>query len=166
MYDYVLQLGFDRNTEEKIQNLKDYLKNNNIKDKERKWLPHITIDLYDCKNINEFIIKLGKAIEDINAININFKNLNDFDNKTLYIEPCEKNDLLEIKDIIDRRLEDYRIERRKSRIYKPHVTLCTNEDIRNAYKLALERFKPFSGQIKYLWIYNCEMELIKEYELK
>lgn len=166
MYDYVLQLGFDKNTEKRIQNLKDYLKDNNIKDKERNWLPHITIDLYDCKNINEFIIKLDETLKNIASININFNNLNDFDNKTLYIEPYEKDGLLKIKNIIDEKLKDYRIERRKSRIYKPHVTLCTNEDIRNAYKLALERFRPFSGQIKYLWIYNQEMKLIKEYELK
>ena len=55
MYDYVLQYGFDIESENNIQNIKKYLKNNNIKDKERKWRPHITIDLYDCTNQNEFI---------------------------------------------------------------------------------------------------------------
>ena len=33
MYDYVLQYGFDIESENNIQNIKKYLKNNNIKDK-------------------------------------------------------------------------------------------------------------------------------------
>lgn len=54
MYDYVLQYGFDDKSSRIIQEIKDYLKVNEIKDRERKWLPHITIDLYDCKDQNEF----------------------------------------------------------------------------------------------------------------
>ena len=52
MYDYVLQYGFDKETQDYIQSIKNTLKSNNIEDKERNWLPHITIDLYDCKNKN------------------------------------------------------------------------------------------------------------------
>ena len=33
MYDYVLQYGFDIESEKNIQNIKNYLKDNNIKDK-------------------------------------------------------------------------------------------------------------------------------------
>ena len=33
MYDYVLQYGFDIESENNIQNIKKCLKNNNIKDK-------------------------------------------------------------------------------------------------------------------------------------
>ena len=66
MYDYVLQYGFDIESENNIQNIKKYLKNNNIKDKERKWRPHITIDLYDCTNQNEFIIKIWNSLKSIN----------------------------------------------------------------------------------------------------
>ena len=50
MYDYVLQYGFDTESIYYIQCIKDYLKNNRIIDRERNWLPHITIDLYNCKN--------------------------------------------------------------------------------------------------------------------
>lgn len=50
MYDYVLQYGFDKKTQTNMQELKRCLKENCIKDKERNWLPHITINLYDCKN--------------------------------------------------------------------------------------------------------------------
>ena len=76
MYDYVLQYGFDTESKYYIQSIKDYLKNNRIIDRERNWLPHITIDLYNCKNEKEFIDKLDVIVEKISAFNIEFKNLN------------------------------------------------------------------------------------------
>lgn len=89
MYDYVLQYGFDKNTQKTIQEIKGCLKRNKIEDRERNWLSHITIDLYNCKSQNEFIEQIAK-----------------------------------------------------------------------------QKFEPFVARIKYLWVYNCDMELIKEYELK
>ena len=41
MYDYVLQYSFDKDTENFVQSIKNYLKENKIKDEERNWLPHI-----------------------------------------------------------------------------------------------------------------------------
>ena len=55
MYDYVLQYGFSKEIQNNIQEIRNYLKENNIKDTERAWLPHITIDLYNCKNREKFI---------------------------------------------------------------------------------------------------------------
>ena len=65
MYDYVLQYGFEINIQNKIQNIKSHLKDNGIKDKERNWLPHITIHLYNCKNQNEFIKKVDEIVLNI-----------------------------------------------------------------------------------------------------
>ena len=63
MYDYVLQYGFDIESEKNIQTIKNYLKDNNIKDKERKWRPHITIDLYDLThNVFESFVAKVKYI--------------------------------------------------------------------------------------------------------
>ena len=76
MYDYVLQYGFDIESQDYIQSIKKYLKNNGIQDRERNWLPHITIDLYNCKNQHEFINKLDIMIKDIKEFYIDFKNLN------------------------------------------------------------------------------------------
>lgn len=167
MYDYVLQYSFSKKIQNNIQKIKDYLKQNNIKDKERKWLPHITIDLYNCKNESEFIAQVDSIVEDIQSINVEFKNLNDFDKETLYIEPYNKEKLLEFKKIFDKRLDKYRLEHRRKRRYRPHITLCTNENIdENTYKLANEKFIPFIANVKYIWIYNQDMKLIKEYELK
>lgn len=167
MYDYVLQYSFSKEIQNEIQEIKNYLNKNNIKDKERKWLPHITIDLYNCKNEDEFILKLDSIVKDIQSFNLEFKNLNDFDKETLYIEPYNKEKLLELKEIFNKKLDEYRLEHRKKRTYRPHVTLCTNENIdENTYKLANEKFIPFMANVVYILVYNQDMKLIKEYELK
>ena len=140
-------------------------KSSNVEDKERNWLPHITIDLYDCKDKNEFIEKLDKIVKNISGFNIEFKNLNNFDEETLYIEPYNKDDLMNLKSIFDEELKPYRLEKRLKRIYSPHVTLCTNNDLSIAYKIANEEFSSFNGTIKYIWCYNQDMELLKEYIL-
>ena len=166
MYDYVLQYGFDKETQDYIQSIKDTLKSNNVVDRERKWLPHITIDLYDCKNKNEFIEKLDQIIQNISSFNIEFRNLNDFDNETLYIELYNKDNLMNLKSIFDEELKLYRLERRLKRVYRPHITLCTNSDLSIAYKVTNENFLSFTGTIRYIWCYNQDMELLKEYILK
>ena len=165
MYDYVLQYGFDKETQDYIQSIKDTLKSNNVVDRERKWLPHITIDLYDCKNKNEFIEKLDKIVQNISSFNIEFRNLNNFDNETLYIEPHNKDNLMNLKSIFDEELKLYRLEKRLKRVYRPHITLCTNNDLFIAYKVANENFLSFNGTIKYIWCYNQDMKLIKQYVL-
>lgn len=167
MYDYVLQYGFDNNTQRYIQNIKDYLKANNIEDKERKWLPHITIDLYNCKNYNNFILEVDDIVDDIKHFCLECKNLNDFDKKTLYIEPYNKEKLMQIKETFNEKLDKYRLDYRRKRVYRPHITLCTNENIdENTYKLASQKFRPFVANIEYIWVYNQDMKLIKEYKLQ
>ncbi len=164
-YDYVLQLGFDKHTETIIQNIKNILKEKNIIDTEKNWRPHITIDLYNCDSEELFIKYVDKIINDIKTFNIELKNLNNFDNKTLYIEPFNKNDLKKIKDLFDSGLNKFRLENRKNKIYKPHITLCTNNEITKAIKISEDMFKPFVGKVAYLWIYNPQVNLIKEYTL-
>lgn len=158
MYDYVLQYGFDTESKYYIQSIKDYLKNNRIIDRERNWLPHITIDLYNCKNEKEFIDKLDVIVEKISAFNIEFKNLNTCNNETLYIEPYNKEILME--------LNNYMLEKRRERKYIPHATLCTSDTLDKSIQLANQKFNPFISTIKYIWVYNRDMQLIKEYNLK
>ncbi len=143
MYDYVLQYGFDKETQDYIQSIKNTLKSNNIEDK-KNWLPHITIDLYDCKSKNIFIEKLDKIVQNISSFNMEFRNLNNFDNETLYIEPYNKDNLMNLKSIFDQELKPYRLETGLKRVYKPHVTLCTNNDLSTAYKIANEEFSTFN----------------------
>ena len=166
MYDYVLQYGFDTESKYYIQSIKDYLKNNRIIDRERNWLPHITIDLYNCKNEKEFIDKLDVIVEKIRAFNIEFKNLNTCNNETLYIEPYNKEILMELKQYFNTELNNYMLEKRRERKYIPHATLCTSDTLDKSIQLANQKFNPFISTIKYIWVYNRDMQLIKEYNLK
>ena len=166
MYDYVLQYGFDTESKYYIQSIKDYLKNNKIIDRERNWLPHITIDLYNCKNEKEFIDKLDVIVEKISAFNIEFKNLNTCNNETLYIEPYNKEILMELKQYFNTELNNYMLEKRRERKYIPHATLCTSDTLDKSIQLANQKFNPFISTIKYIWVYNRDMQLIKEYNLK
>ena len=136
MYDYVLQYGFNREMQNTIQEIKNCLKENGVEDKERNWLPHITIDLYNCKNRDEFINKL------------------------------DKEELLKLKLVFDEGLQEYRIENRKMREYRPHITLCTNDDLTKAKEIANKKFKAIIGRVEYVWVYDCNMNLIREYKLK
>ena len=166
MYNYVLQYGFDTESKYYIQSIKDYLKNNRIIDRERNWLPHITIDLYNCKNEKEFIDKLDVIVEKISTFNIEFKNLNTCNNETLYIEPYNKEILMELKQYFNTELNNYMLEKRRERKYIPHATLCTSDTLDKSIQLANQKFNPFISTIKYIWVYNRDMQLIKEYNLK
>lgn len=166
MYDYVLQYGFDTESKYYIQSIKDYLKNNRIIDRERNWLPHITIDLYNCKNEKEFIDKLDVIVEKISAFNIEFKNLNTCNNETLYIEPYNKEILMELKQYFNIELNNYMLEKRRERKYIPYATLCTSDTLDKSIQSANQKFNPFISTIKYIWVYNRDMQLIKEYNLK
>lgn len=166
MYDYVLQYGFDTESKYYIQSIKDYLKNNRIIDRKRNWLPHITIDLYNCKNEKEFIDKLDVIVEKISAFNIEFKNFNTCNNETLYIEPYNKEILMELKQYFNTELNNYMLEKRRERKYIPHATLCTSDTLDKSIQLANQKFNPFISTIKYIWVYNRDMQLIKEYNLK
>lgn len=150
MYDYVLQYGFDTESKYYIQSIKDYLKNNRIIDSERNWLPHITIDLYNCKNEKEFIDKLDVIVEKISAFNIEFKNLNTCNNETLYIEPYNKEILMELKQYFNTELNNYMLEKRRERKYIPHATLCTSDTLDKSIQLANQKFNPFISTIKYI----------------
>ena len=121
-------------------------------------MPHITIDLYNCKNEKEFIDKLDVIVEKISAFNIEFKNLNTCNNETLYIESYNKEILME--------LNNYMLEKRRERKYIPHATLCTSDTLDKSIQLANQKFNPFISMIKYIWVYNRDMQLIKEYNLK
>lgn len=90
-----------------------------------------------------------------------------FDKKTLYIEPYNQTKLIELKENFNNKLDKYRLSSRRTRKYIPHITLCTNKNIdEQTYKLANEKFRTLVAKVEYIWIYNQNMELIKEYKLQ
>ena len=164
-YDYVLQLGFDKQTENYIQHIKDTLKANNIRDRQKNWRPHITIDMYNCDDEKLFIEKVENIVSNIKAENLACKNLNNFDNETLYIEPFNKEGLQNIKHIFNDGLAEFRLQSRINREYKPHITLCSTDNIAGAIEISTLLFKPFECKAEYLWIYTPAVKLVKEYKL-
>lgn len=51
---------------------------------------------------------------------------------------------MNLKPIFDEELKPYRLEKRLKRIYRPHITLCTNNDLSSAYKIANKEFSTFN----------------------
>lgn len=165
MYDYVLQLGFEKETEKYVNYIKKRLKTNGILDQEKNWNPHITIDLYNCQSEQEFLTKVDNIVKKINKFQLQFNNLNHFNEKTLYMEPYNKEYLYEIKKMFDEGLDKYRLDKRRDKRYTPHVTLCTNDNIGDAKTIAEQIFIPFCGLVTDIWVYNPRVELIKSYQL-
>ena len=166
MWDYVIMLLFDENTSKKIEDLKDLLKSKNIFSTERPWPPHITVDLYKGISINALIDIINQFIGEIDAFYVDFKGLNKFDNRVLYLEPEINENFQVIKNHSDLMLSAYRIEENKKYEYTPHATLVINDDISGAMKILNSHFKPFRGSVKYLCVFNESMELQKQYSLK
>jgi len=165
MYDYVIQYGFDDIPQSKIQSIKDHIKTGDVNDQYRNWQPHITIDLYQCADKDKFISAVDFVIKKLQKFELEFNVLSNFNKRVLYIEPHNKKELLEYKDMFDSTLDKFRVEQVKQRIYNPHVTLCITEMFDKALTLANQKFKPFNAEVKYIWIYNQNIELIKQYEL-
>lgn len=86
---------------------------------------------------------MDNIVKKINKFQLQFKNLNHFNKKTLYMEPYNKEYLYEIKKMFDERLDKYRLDKRREKTYTPHVTLCTNDDISDAKKLLKKNLNHF-----------------------
>lgn len=115
------------------------------------------IIVFSCKNLIVNIFELSNIQKDMLSILLNFY--------IAYVVLGRlANGIFEIIRLKGQ-LKLYRLERRLKRIYRPHVTLCTNNDLSIAYKLANKEFFSFNGTIKDIWCYNQDMELIKEYIL-
>ena len=56
METYILQFGLDKNSQDFIQNVRNEIRIAGFVDRQRGWLPHITIDKYDGSNFEELII--------------------------------------------------------------------------------------------------------------
>lgn len=165
MYDYVLQLLYDDETTNEITELKNILVKNNIENNERPWLPHITIDLYYNVNSVEFISILDNFIKIKKQFNFEFDKLGKIDKGVLFLVPNNIEELVKIKEELNIKLDKYRINDRRNKDYIPHSTLTINKDVTYAEKLLSQNFAPIKCTVKYLCIYNSDMELIKKYEL-
>ena len=167
METYILQFGLDKNSQDYIQNVRNEIRIAGFVDRQRGWLPHITIDKYDDSNLEELIERTNQVLADVTAFKINLETLNNFDKETLFIEPNPKDIILEIKNNLDISLDKFRFESRKLRGYNPHITLCTNNNLEECEKIAYQHFSKREAAIERVWLYTEKnMELVKEWVLK
>ena len=73
---------------------------------------------------------------------------------------------MELKQYFNTELNNYMLEKRRERKYIPHAILCTSDTLDKSIQLANQKFNPFISTIKYILVYNRDMQLIKEYNLK
>ena len=164
MYDYVLQFGLDDESSKKVQVIRNHIRLEGFLDKQRGWLPHITIEKYNCSNRNEFISRVEKVVSKISKFNINLFSFGTFDNGTLFITPTPADNLVKYKNMFDEELSTMKVPSKHDG-YNPHVTLCTNDHLEQSKVAAFEKFKPFSATVTKVWIYTENMVLVKEFEL-
>ena len=165
MYDYVMMLLFDEDSEIRIRKMKDFLKRNKITSREKPWAPHITVDLYQGITKELLIEKTDHLTETLRMFPVIFETIDNFHQRVLFLKPEAKAEFWQIKQKADELLGKYRVRPDDGESYVPHVTLAINKDIREATELIQAEFRPFSGEISYLALYQRNMELVKLYRL-
>jgi len=165
MWDYLIFLGFDKNANTQIEALKVKLYENDVFSSAKSWPPHITIDLYQDIQLSELISIVDKIVDQLKPIDLTFKNLNDFNQTVLYLEPANNNELQSIKQVFDEKLGIYTILDNKREEYIPHVTLLINEDITKAKNILTNSFTPIHAKATHLFIFAKDQTLVKSYEL-
>ena len=166
-YNYVVCFMFDELSSSKIQNIKDFLKENNIETIEKPWPPHITIDLYENIDKSTLIEKTNEIANNINNFSVKLSEINQFGNSVLYLQPEDTTIFNKIKKHFDKTLSQYRISEIIEReVYTPHSTLLINQNVETAKSLLNKTFEPFEVNISNITIYNKNMELIHNITLK
>jgi len=166
MYDYVLQFGFDNESQFKVQEIRNHIRQNGFVDRQRGWLPHITIDMYKCKNQNQFIEIVDEIVKGLKRFEIKMDRLDDFFNEYLHIKPEPIKTLAKIKQQFDKQLNDYMLASRRTKEYTPHISLSQNDELEKSQEVAMEKFVPWNATVCKIWVYNKNMQLVKEYKLK
>ena len=64
--------------------------------------------------------------------------MNTCNNETLYIEPYNKEILMELKQYFNTELNNYMLEKRRERKYIPHATLCTSDTLDKSIRFITE----------------------------
>ena len=166
METYILQFGLDKDSQNFVQNIRNEIKLAGFVDRQRGWLSHITIDKYNDSNFNLLINSIESVLKNFSAFDIDLKQLGNFDNETLFIDPLPKNIILDIKTQLDLALDEFRFESRKLRPYNPHITLCTNDNFDECQKIATKHLSPRKAVVDRIWLYTeKDMKLIKEWTL-
>ena len=166
MYNYVIQIALDRTSQTYVQNLRNCIRQNNIVDRQRGWLPHITVDKYNCKNEKNLINKITEIVSDIKVFKFNVSGFSSFSGETLYLKPDKLDEIIELKNKFDKGLSRYRLSKElRRKEYNPHITICTNDRLEDSIQVLMNYFSSFEVFVSKIWLYTEDMRLVKEWEL-
>lgn len=135
-----------------------------IPDKQRGWLPHVTLNLYQFEDLDKFIKSIDKFIGEISTFGVMCSSLGNFRKETLFIDPDNKECFESIKNLFDKKLAKYVIK--DDRKYAPHITICTNNMFDKSVELTKKKFKKMKVKVCKIWLFDEKVNFIKEWKLK
>jgi hypothetical protein len=153
--------GFDRQTELYLAGIQQRLYDEGFVGEQTKNIPmHITLGLYsaDKENKLQLMELVSEAANNTLSFNVSFTHMGIFGGaKTVFIAPDTGKELLSLKERFG-----------GVQNWTPHVTLLidTPERIYKALPLIADSFKPFTGRLEYICLYEfwpasrlCEFRL-------
>lgn len=156
---------FDESTNERFQQIKSKLKENNIDS--LKIPPHITLGAYVGVGEEELCHWLNMLCSTNKKLEVNFNHLGLFSLNVSFLAPQVSKELVDFHRKLHESYEDccgeigynYTV---KSNNWVPHATILINEQeiILKALSIINENFKPFTGKIVSLSL--CEFYPMRE----
>lgn len=152
---YAVELYFDKESNNHIRNILNFLKNNNIP-LDEKTEPHISLALYnDLYDENKFLKELYDFSLNIQSFKISFSSIGIFltEESVLFFAPVVTKNLLNIHKKYHNTFSQYNyntIEYYKPNNWVPHCTIAMNlteSQLTNAVEKIKDIFIPFSCNI-------------------
>lgn len=148
---YVLA-GYDDETEKTLSGIQNRLYDLGFEGTQTKNIPmHFTLGSYDTEKEEELKARLKKAAKDHKAFKVNFTQIDLFQNPAndvLFITPEENKEMLRLKDDFSDNKDQYP--------WAAHTTMLIDkpEVIHDAKQVVSNEFKPFSGRVEKLYLYE------------
>ena len=148
---YVL-VGYDDETEKTLSGLQNMLYDLGFEGSQTKNIPmHFTLGSYDTEREEELKVRLQKAANDHKAFKVSFTQIDLFQNPAndvLFITPEDNKEMLSLKEDFSDKKDRYP--------WAAHTTMLIDkpEIIRDAKEIVSNEFKPFSGRVEKLYLYE------------
>lgn len=139
--------GYDVNTEKKLSDIQNKLKEKGFVGNQTKDLPqHITLGTFPVNKEGEVIKLLNKVAKETRQFEITFNHIGIFGgSEVLFIAPDANYNLLKLKENFGESFD-----------WTPHTTMLIDEaeNIFRAIPIVAEYFKSFQGQVQAIHLYE------------
>jgi 2'-5' RNA ligase len=163
--DYAVVLFFDKNTEDKINELIKKIAQNNGNNYmlENKIPPHLTISLFEYDNqINSIIELLDKNISCVNIQNMYFVSIGIFNPNVLFLSPVIDNDLLELNKYMNKLLEENNVNKIDQNYlgnqWVPHASLgvkLNEKELLDGLNILINNYQKINARINRIALVEC-----------